>query len=54
MKIRTKKVYKKMNNSKNNNSKKMNNKVKKQNNSKKHYKFNTAIIHPASIILPRK
>ena len=43
MKIRTKKVYKKMNN-----------KVKKQNNSKKHYKFNSAIIHPASIILPRK
>jgi len=43
MKIRTKKVYKKKNNSKKNN-----NKVKK------HYKFNSAIIHPASIILPRK
>ena len=48
MKIRTKKVYKKKNNSKKNNSKKNNNKVKK------HYKFNSAIIHPASIILPRK
>lgn len=55
MKRTTKKVYKRINNNKTNKNynKKNNNKGKKQNN-KPHYKFNSSIIHPASIILPRK
>jgi len=41
MKLKTKKIHNK-------------NKRKNKKNTKKNYKFNSAIIHPASIILPCK
>ena len=49
MKSKTIKVYKKRNK-----NKKLRNKSNKLNNTKKHNNFNSSIIHPASIILPRK